>query len=65
MQRRRYWINTSGKKRIFFSLVTRVPDEIVSMMYELKECSWFVYILFRITKINLLAKDKFAWLRNS
>lgn len=61
-----YWINTKGTKRVFFEIkdmdVEPVGD--FKMMYGMKQCNRFTYWLFKKTKINLLAEDKFAWLRN-
>lgn len=63
-QKIRYWISTEGKDRICIETdepgVT--PSNTITLMYGMKECNAFVYHLFRKTRINLLAKDKLAWL---
>jgi hypothetical protein len=61
-----YWINTKGKRRIVFEIKNsdQVPVGNFKIMFGMVQCSWFTKWLFSKTKINLKAKDKFAWLRN-
>lgn len=59
-----YWINTLGRGRIFMTLHgTEEPTFQMAAMYGVKKCNRLTFWLFKKTKINLLAKDKFAWLR--
>lgn len=60
-QKYKYWIPTLGNKALVFSLLTKVPDNTLTIMYGLKQCNWFTYFLFKKTKINLLVKDKLRW----
>lgn len=60
---RRYLINTIGEKVLVLSIVElKIPPEVM-LAFRPKECSWFAYQLFKHTRINLLAEDKFKWLK--
>lgn len=64
---RRYWVNTQGTARVLMSFTRgdkKEPSDIVTAIYGIKECTAFVYYLFKYTKINLMAKDKLQWLRS-
>lgn len=64
-QKYNYWINTVGKQAILMTLKEgNFPSSGFRLMYSMVECNGFVYWLFKKTKINLKAKDKFAWRRN-
>ncbi len=60
-----YWINTKGKRIVLFTIPSNErPSPTFEIMYGMKQCNKFIYWLFKKTKINLLAKDKFQWLRS-
>jgi hypothetical protein len=60
-----YWISTTGKKRLCWNIPSNErPAEPFYSMYSMKPCNRFTYWLFKKTKINLIAKDKFAWLNH-
>jgi len=62
-----YWINTLGTQRVNFVVnnFDFIPPAGLVAMYGVKKCNWITYYLFIKTKVNLLAEDKFKWLRNS
>ena len=60
---RRYWINTIGEGMALLSAMNFEPDDESKLLLRMKECSKFTYYLFKYTRINLLAKDKFFYLK--
>jgi putative SOS response-associated peptidase YedK len=64
MMKRKYWISTEGKRPFVFALLTQEPSDFITKTYLVKSCNYFTYWLFKNFKINLLAKDKFAWLKH-
>ena len=61
---KQYWINTSGAIRLLINTTDEeLIDGLLIMMYEMKKTNAFVYYLYSYGYINLVAEDKFFWLK--
>ncbi len=64
---RKYWINSEGNVMIMVSFARARMIDIdfsIRMIAKFKECTWFEYYLYKWTRINLKAEDKFKWLKS-
>lgn len=60
-----YWVSTKGRKILLFTIPSNEkPNEPIFTMYGMTKCNRLVYWIFKKTRINLIAKDKFAWLKH-
>lgn len=62
----KYYINTRDfSVMMFYELrdPNNVPSKQAQIKYAVKECTEFEYYLFKVTRINLKAINRYAWFR--